>query len=117
MTADKHGSGRRPSVLNSLGLLPDPCSSAFIRGSLLFCFLFLSVARRRGIGYTGAHRPLPPRCRPAMLTLHSGSATRDCAGLTRRNFLRAGSLAIGGLTLPWLLETRARAAAVDPAWV
>ena len=52
-----------------------------------------------------------------MLTLHTGSATRDCAGISRRNFLRAGSLAIGGLTLPWLLEARARAAAVDPAWV
>ena len=52
-----------------------------------------------------------------MLTFHSGSAPRDCAGVSRRNFLRAGSLAVGGLSLPWLLETRARAAAVEPAWV
>jgi uncharacterized protein (DUF1501 family) len=50
-----------------------------------------------------------------MLTLHTGSSSRDCAGLSRRNFLRAGSLALGGLSLPWLLE--ARAAAADPAWV
>ncbi len=52
-----------------------------------------------------------------MLTLHTDSATRDCAGLSRRNFLRAGSLALGGLSLPWLLETRAKAAAIEPTWV
>jgi uncharacterized protein (DUF1501 family) len=52
-----------------------------------------------------------------MLTLYTGPASHDCAGTSRRSFLRAGSLAVGGLTLPWLLEARARAAAVDPAWV
>ncbi|MBY0459106.1 MAG: DUF1501 domain-containing protein [Gemmataceae bacterium] len=52
-----------------------------------------------------------------MLTLHTGSPARDCAGLSRRHFLRAGTLALGGLSLPWLLETRAKAAAADPAFV
>ena len=52
-----------------------------------------------------------------MLTLASSSAARDCSGQTRRDFLRAGSLAIGGLSLPWLIEARARAAAVDPGYV
>ena len=52
-----------------------------------------------------------------MLTLHTGSASRDCAGISRRNFLRAGSLALGGLSLPWLLEARARAAGINPEWV
>jgi hypothetical protein len=42
---------------------------------------------------------------------------RDCAGLTRRNFLRAGALGLGGLSLPWLLAARARAAAIEPAWI
>jgi hypothetical protein len=50
-----------------------------------------------------------------MLTLHSGTLTRDCAGLSRRDFLRAGSLALGGLSLPWLLRTRAHAA--EPGFV
>src|SRR5262245_16757472 len=50
-----------------------------------------------------------------MLTLFSGSA-RDCAGHTRRDFLRVGSLALGGLSLPWLLGARARAAA-EPNFV
>jgi hypothetical protein len=44
-----------------------------------------------------------------MLTLHSGRGTRDCQGTTRRDFLRAGFLGIGGLSLPWLLEQRAHA--------
>ncbi len=52
-----------------------------------------------------------------MLTLHTGSGSRDCSGLSRRNFLRAGALGLGGLTLPWLLETRAHAAALEPSWV
>jgi uncharacterized protein (DUF1501 family) len=52
-----------------------------------------------------------------MLTIHSNTGARDCAGLSRRNFLRAGSLALGGLSLPWLLETRAQAAAIEPNWV
>jgi Protein of unknown function (DUF1501) len=50
-----------------------------------------------------------------MLTLLTGTS-RDCAGNTRRDFLRAGSLALGGLSLPWLLDAPARAAA-DPGYV
>jgi hypothetical protein len=45
-----------------------------------------------------------------MLTLFTGSRCRDCAGLSRRDFLRAGALGLGGLTLPWLLRTKALAA-------
>ncbi|MFM8271929.1 MAG: DUF1501 domain-containing protein [Gemmata sp.] len=50
-----------------------------------------------------------------MLTLHTSSQFRDCAGLSRRSFLRAGAL--GGFALPWLLETRAAAGALDLAYV
>src|SRR5262245_4074993 len=50
-----------------------------------------------------------------MLTLYTGSSTRDCSGLSRRNFLRAGMLGLGGLSLPWLL--RAKAQAADPSFV
>ncbi|MCZ6795873.1 MAG: DUF1501 domain-containing protein [Planctomycetota bacterium] len=46
-----------------------------------------------------------------MLTLASESHDRDCAGLSRRDFLTVGSLALGGLTLSSLLSSRARAAA------
>src|SRR5262245_46420366 len=45
-----------------------------------------------------------------MLTLYSGNTTRDCAGLSRRDFIRAGSLGLGSLSLPWLLRTQVRAA-------
>src|SRR5207248_8483387 len=44
--------------------------------------------------------------------------SRDCAGLTRRDFVRAGLLGLGGLSLPWLLRTKALAAeASEPAFV
>ena len=33
-----------------------------------------------------------------MLTLQFGAWSRDCAGLTRRSFLRAGALGLGGLS-------------------
>jgi hypothetical protein len=46
-----------------------------------------------------------------MLTVGMSGATRDCQGNTRRDFLRAGALALGGLTLPHLLALRASAAA------
>ncbi len=46
-----------------------------------------------------------------MLTLFSDHRERDCQGLSRRDFLRAGSLALGGLTLPGLLAARAAAPA------
>ena len=45
-----------------------------------------------------------------MLTLHSTTAQRDCSGLSRRDFLRIGSLGLGALSLPSLLRARATAA-------
>jgi hypothetical protein len=50
-----------------------------------------------------------------MLTLYCGGDSHDCSGLSRRGFLRAGALSLGGLSLPWLL--RARAAAGSPTLV
>ncbi|MBI1345366.1 DUF1501 domain-containing protein [bacterium] len=44
-----------------------------------------------------------------MLELTTGVA-RTCDGVSRRNFLQIGSLAVGGLTLPGLLQQRAIAA-------
>ena len=44
-----------------------------------------------------------------MLTLRSTTGRRDCQGHSRRDFLRAGALGLGGLTLPWLLRHRAQA--------
>lgn len=51
-----------------------------------------------------------------MLTLHS-STTRDCSGLSRRDFIRAGVLGIGGLSLSQLLATKAAAAAAGKSYV
>jgi uncharacterized protein (DUF1501 family) len=45
-----------------------------------------------------------------MLTLSHPGRERNCQGLTRRDFLRIGSLALGGLTLPGLLAARAASA-------
>jgi len=45
-----------------------------------------------------------------MLTLSTGGSGRECGGLRRRDFLRIGSLALGGLSLSELLRTRATAA-------
>ncbi len=45
-----------------------------------------------------------------MLRLFSRSSGTDCAGLSRRDFLQAGTLGLGGLSLPWLLRQRAEAA-------
>lgn len=44
-----------------------------------------------------------------MLTIQSKTAHRDCQGNTRRDFLKAGVLGLGGLTLPWLMEQKALA--------
>jgi hypothetical protein len=38
-----------------------------------------------------------------------GRGPRTCDGVSRRSFLKVGSLAVGGLTLPWLLRQRAQA--------
>jgi len=43
-----------------------------------------------------------------MLTI-TGPSSRYCDGLSRRGFLRAGALGLGGLTLPGLLRTEAAA--------
>src|SRR5687768_16974706 len=40
-----------------------------------------------------------------------GGAARDCDGVTRRSFLQAGVLGLGGLALPDLLRLRAEGAA------
>jgi hypothetical protein len=42
-----------------------------------------------------------------------GESARDCDGLTRRSFVRAGALGFVGLTLPDLLRLRAKGAAHD----
>lgn len=46
-----------------------------------------------------------------MLTIPFGRGRRDCEGATRRDFVRAGFLGFGGLTLPWLLGQKAHASA------
>jgi uncharacterized protein (DUF1501 family) len=50
-----------------------------------------------------------------MLTIHDRGHARNCQGSTRREFLRIGSLGLGGLTLPDLLAAKARAASGDSA--
>jgi hypothetical protein len=52
-----------------------------------------------------------------MLTLYPGPSSRTCDGVSRRDFVRAGFLGLGGLTLPWLLRAKAEAAAVEPKYV
>ncbi|MBP88549.1 MAG: hypothetical protein CMJ64_17845 [Planctomycetaceae bacterium] len=47
----------------------------------------------------------------AVLTLLHDSSLRSCDGIARRDFLRAGTLAMGGLSLPWLLKNQALAGA------
>ncbi len=42
-----------------------------------------------------------------MLTLHSSSGGRFCDGLVRRDFLKIGGLAMGGLSLPEVLRAEA----------
>ena len=45
-----------------------------------------------------------------MLTLLHGKSFRSCDGIGRRDFLRVGTLSLGGLSLPWLLRNQAFAA-------
>src|SRR5207249_5776719 len=42
-----------------------------------------------------------------MLTIY-GTESRFCDGISRRSFLKIGSLALGGLTLPQLLRAEAQ---------
>ena len=51
-----------------------------------------------------------------MLTLHT-THTRDCSGLTRRDFVRAGVLGLGGLALPHLLQAKEAARRAGKAYV
>src|SRR5438067_12627432 len=46
-----------------------------------------------------------------MLTIFNGKPGRFCDGLSRRSFIKAGALAIGGLTLPQFLQSRAERSA------
>lgn len=43
-----------------------------------------------------------------MFTVTSNRKVRTCKGTSRRDFLKIGSLALGGLSLPWLLQARAQ---------
>lgn len=52
-----------------------------------------------------------------MLTIQSQTGHRDCQGNTRRDFLKAGFLGLGGLTLPWLLEQKAQASSTNPGYL
>jgi hypothetical protein len=45
-----------------------------------------------------------------MFSVFGSGHTRTCAGLSRRELLRVGSLALGGLSLPGLFATKAHAA-------
>ncbi|PYI86559.1 MAG: DUF1501 domain-containing protein [Verrucomicrobia bacterium] len=45
-----------------------------------------------------------------MLTFYNGDGERFCDGISRRSFLRAGGLALGGLALPDLLRLKAQGA-------
>lgn len=49
----------------------------------------------------------------AMITIHGKGYSKNCEGASRRNFLQAGVLGLGGLTLPWLMEQKARASTAD----
>jgi uncharacterized protein (DUF1501 family) len=46
-----------------------------------------------------------------MFRLTDNRPVRDCRGASRRDFLRIGSLALGGLSLPGLLASKAKASA------
>lgn len=52
-----------------------------------------------------------------MLTLFSANGTPDCQGWTRRDFLQAGLLGLGSLSLPWLLQQQAHAASEGADYV
>src|SRR5258708_28678755 len=43
-----------------------------------------------------------------MLTIYGNQKSRFCDGLSRRNFLKIGGLAMGGLALPQLLQAESQ---------
>ncbi len=51
-----------------------------------------------------------------MLTIHSGTS-RDCSGLARRDFVRAGVIGLGSLTLPQLLAAKEAARRAGKSYV
>jgi hypothetical protein len=51
-----------------------------------------------------------------MLTIRGGGGGRYCDGITRREFLKIGGLALGGLSLTDILAAEARAAGVGGGW-
>jgi len=52
-----------------------------------------------------------------VLTLCHDRSTKDREGLARRDFLRAGTLALGGLSLPWLFRQEALGATREGGFV
>jgi uncharacterized protein (DUF1501 family) len=52
-----------------------------------------------------------------MLTLQTGRGARECDGVTRRDFLRVGTLGLGALSLPQLLAVKAHASAAGDDYV
>lgn len=50
-----------------------------------------------------------------MLTLLSEQGSANCDGWSRRDFLQAGTLALGGLALPWLFRQQSAFADVAPS--
>ena len=52
-----------------------------------------------------------------MLSIQSGTESRNCSGTSRRDFLQVGGATLGGLTLPQLLASRALAASRKRSFV
>ena len=50
-----------------------------------------------------------------MLTFFNSGSERFCDGISRRSFLRAGGLAVGGLALSDLLRLKAQGAVAPEA--
>src|SRR4051794_36967788 len=59
--------------------------------------------------HSGRMRPPGSNPERAMLTISGGPRSRFCDGVTRRDFLKIGGLALGGLSLTELLAAEARA--------
>src|SRR5258708_3180786 len=53
--------------------------------------------------------------RRPMLTIRGGKGGRYCDGVSRRDFLKVGGLAMGGLTLPQLLGAESKAGVSGPS--